>query len=110
MTYLEESTANSYVIGVAVGNLSARSVPEIVVVPLFKSVNTVALLDSGIAVPLASQANIVMAAPDEGSDPDISVIFMEFRKPMELAIKLADKDLQGNVNRIHIKRNIMIQP
>jgi hypothetical protein len=54
------------------------------------SVSGAALLDSGIAFPLTSQAVTVIAAPEDEREPDISVILMEFRAPTELENTVVD--------------------
>lgn len=84
MTYFDEPIVNSYDMGAVVGKRAISSLPVMVVVPLLESVKGMALVASGIEMPLASQAFTVMAA---GVDrvPDISVILMEFRGPTELA-------------------------
>lgn len=67
------------------GNRAIRSGPAMVVVPLLYSLSGAALPDSVSVFPLASQALIAIAAPAVDREPDISVIFIEFREPTELA-------------------------
>ena len=88
MIYFDEATIKEYDIGVPLGKRAARTVPVMLVVPRLYSLSAAALVNSGIAFPLTSQAVMVMAAPDEESEPDTSLILMVLRGPIEFATKV----------------------